>query len=63
MCEMLPLNFKTLLFKNKNLVTVPFPQTSLKIGQTIKYLKDIQSKQIYRILIKSKIKIPVGIIR
>ena len=38
MCEMLPLNFKTLLFKNKNLVTVPFPQTSLKIGQAIKYL-------------------------
>ena len=63
MCEMVPLNTKNLIFGNKNLATVPFPQTTLKIGQTNKYLKDVSSKIIYSILVKSKFKTPIGIIR
>ena len=62
-CEKLPLNSKNILFENRNLTSIPFPQTTLKIGQINKYLKDLSSKTFYNLLIKNKIKIPIGMIR
>ena len=54
-CEKLPLNSKNILFENRNLTSIPFPQTTLKIGQINKYLKDLSSKTFYNLLIKNKI--------
>lgn len=63
-CESMPFEMKTLISQNSSLQTVPYPRTCFKIGNSIFYIKNTNtkdySKNIYSNFISRKAKLPIG---
>ena len=46
--------------RNKELYVTTFPQAVIYIGQSLKFIKDLKTHQIYEKMINSKIRLPIG---
>ena len=61
--DMLPVLSRKIISENENNVVVPFPQTCINMGESYKFLKDIKSHEIYKLLVNNKVRMPKGMHR